>query len=383
MPSRKRMKTNYPGVFYIDGISSNGATEKIYYARYRKNSKMIEEKVGRHIRNNMTPARASKIRTMKIDGEKLSNQEQRKAENASLDIWTVDRLWKEYKSTAYIKSINTDEGRYNKHIKPSFGIKEPKQISPFEVDRIKISLSKTLKPQTVKHVLVLLQRIVNFGVNRRLCESIGFKIQMPKFDNQKTEDLSPGQLNNLLKAIEEEKHIQAANFMKMVLFTGMRRGELFRLKWSDVDFEKGFITIRDPKGVKKQIIPLNHAARKLLHNYPRTESEYVFPGRDGKQLTNIYRPVDRIKKRARLPKDFRPLHGLRHVFASMLASSGQVDMYTLQKLLTHKSPQMTQRYAYLRDETLKRASNLVGKLINQAVNENQDKKVVNIDDYEK
>jgi len=41
--------------------------------------------------------------------------------------------------------------------------------------------------------------------------------------------------------------------------------------------------------------------------------------------------------------------GLRHVYASMLASSGQVDMYTLQKLLTHKSPAMTQRYAHLRD----------------------------------
>ncbi len=79
-----------------------------------------------------------------------------------------------------------------------------------------------------------------------------------------------------------------------------------------------------------------------------------------------------------LPKDFRPLHGLRHVFASMLASSGQVDMYTLQKLLTHKSPLMTQRYAHLRDDTLKRASNLAGDLINQAVNSNGElKKVVN------
>jgi integrase len=53
----------------------------------------------------------------------------------------------------------------------------------------------------------------------------------------------------------------------------------------------------------------------------------------------------------------------------MLASSGQVDMYTLQKLLTHKSPQMTQRYAHLRDETLKKASNLAGNLINKAIAE--------------
>ncbi len=46
------------------------------------------------------------------------------------------------------------------------------------------------------------------------------------------------------------------------------------------------------------------------------------------------------------------MHGLRHVYASMLASSGKVDMYVLQKLMTHKSPKMTQRYAHLRDDAL-------------------------------
>ena len=51
----------------------------------------------------------------------------------------------------------------------------------------------------------------------------------------------------------------------------------------------------------------------------------------------------------------------------MLASSGQVDMYTMQKLLTHKSPLMTQRYAHLRDETLKQASYLMEELVEQAI----------------
>jgi integrase len=64
------------------------------------------------------------------------------------------------------------------------------------------------------------------------------------------------------------------------------------------------------------------------------------------------------------------MHGLRHTFASMLASSGQVDLYTLQKLLTHKTAAMTQRYAHLRDDALRRASNLASDLIGQAVNGN-------------
>ena len=52
----------------------------------------------------------------------------------------------------------------------------------------------------------------------------------------------------------------------------------------------------------------------------------------------------------------------------MMASSGQVDMYTLQKLLTHKSAAMTQRYAHLRDDALRRASDLAGDLLTQVTN---------------
>jgi hypothetical protein len=51
----------------------------------------------------------------------------------------------------------------------------------------------------------------------------------------------------------------------------------------------------------------------------------------------------------------------------MLASSGKVDLYTLQRLLTHKSPQMTQRYAHLRDETLRKGADLAGMLVAEAV----------------
>jgi len=149
----------------------------------------------------------------------------------------------------------------------------------------------------------------------------------------------------------------------------MRRGELLKLKWDDIDFERGFIHIRGPKGGKDQTIPLNQSARVVLENHPHNDdSPYVFPGRQGKQRSDFKKPVNRIKERAGLPQDFRPLHGLRHTYASMLASSGQVDLYTLQKLLTHKSPLMTQRYAHLRDEALRRASDLAGDLIGQAVN---------------
>jgi len=366
MPKIKRKKTKYPGVFYIEVKSPSGKPEKIYYIRYRKNGKMYEEKAGRQYQDDMTPARASKIRAMKIDGEILPNTEERKRRR-----WTINALWEEYVSVTESKGLMTDKGRFLNYIGPVFGDKVPGEINAIEVDRLKRQLLERLKPQTVKHVLGLLKRIVNFGVSRRLCEGLNFKIEMPKVDNLKTEDLTPEQLRNLLDSINQDPDVQARNLMLLALYTGMRRGELFRLKWEHIDFNRGFIRIIGPKGGKDQEIPLNDSARKVLEEHPRSDSEYVFPGKGGKQRVDFKKPINRIKRRAGLPKDFRPLHGLRHVYASMLASSGEVDLYTLQKLLTHKSPLMTQRYAHLRDEALKRASNLAGRLINAAAGEDE------------
>ncbi len=190
-------------------------------------------------------------------------------------------------------------------------------------------------------------------------------------------------MTRLLKAIEKDSNIQAGNMMRMALFTGMRRGEMFKLKWKDINFERGFIKLIDPKGGPDQKIPLNDATKGLLESHLRTRSRFVFPGRGGRQRTDIKHQVNRIKEAAGLPKDFRALHGLRHVYASMLASSGEVDLYTLQKLLTHKGPLMTQRYAHLRDEALKRASALAGNIIEQASKKKEDQKVVNLEDHKK
>ena len=377
MPTLKRIKTNYPGVFYIEGTSTTGKPEKIFYIRYRRDGKMIEEPAGRQFQNDMTPARAARIRAEKIAGKKLSRKEVR--EEAAAINWTIDRLWQEYIGPKPdTKGFRTDRYRYQKFLQATFGAKEPKDLSQIMVHRLRINLSKTLSAKTVKNVLELLERIVNFGIKKGLAPGLGFKIEFPRVNNLRTEDLTPEQLSNLLTAINEDHDIHAGNFMKMALVTGMRRSELFKLQWQHIDFDKGFIHIIGPKGGKDQTIPLNQSARNILENHPRTDSPFVFPGRGGGQRVEIRRPIDRIRKAAELPKDFRPLHGLRHTFAPMLASSGEVDLYTLQKLLTHKTPAMTQRYAHLRDETLRRASDLAGDLISQAINGNQTK-TINLD----
>ena len=374
----------YPGVYYIDGKAiGTGKPDKIFYIRYRKDGKAIEEKAGRASQNNMTFAKAARIRLNRIEGRELPNTEKREAEEAAkvaeAGRYTISKLWTAYtEAKPNLKGIVTDKNRFENYLDPAFGKKEPAELIPLDVDRLRLKLLKTKSPGTVKNVMELLRRIINYGVNKQLCQGPGFRIEMPKVNNIKTEDLSPKQLKKLLKAIEKDDHEQAGDMMLMALYTGMRRGELFRLEWRDIDKDRGFILIRDPKGGIDQTIPLNDAARDVLDNHPKRKgSPFIFPGRGGKQRTDVNKAVGKIKKAAGLPAGFRALHGLRHVYASMLASSGQVDLYTLQKLMTHKSPLMTQRYAHLRDEALKQASNLAGSIVADLTKE---KKVVNMTD---
>ncbi|WP_027188920.1 tyrosine-type recombinase/integrase [Paucidesulfovibrio longus] len=150
--------------------------------------------------------------------------------------------------------------------------------------------------------------------------------------------------------------------IKFAFFTGFRRVEVFGLRWDNVSMERGCVRLVDTKGGKDSVLPLNSGAmdalRESLKLFGPSFSPYAFPGKSGKERKDIRTAWDRAKMSAGIAPDFR-FHGLRHNFASHLASSGQVSMLALQRLLTHKSPQMTQRYAHLLDEELRRSVELM------------------------
>lgn len=124
MPKNERVKTSYPGVFFVMGKASNGRPEKIYYIMYRRGGRLIEEKVGRQYQSDMTPSRAAAVRTKRIEGA-VSNQERR--EEAAAIKWTIDRLWQEYIGPKPdTKGFRTDRYRYQKFLQATFGAKNPK-----------------------------------------------------------------------------------------------------------------------------------------------------------------------------------------------------------------------------------------------------------------
>lgn len=381
MASRKRQSVvGYAGVYFIEVARVAGyGMEKVYYIRYRKQGKLIEEKVGGQYRDNMTAAKAASIRGQRMEGKDATNEEKRAAVRAAKveedSRYSFNKLWSLFEEAKSAnRTVKDDRIRYNLHIAPSLGTKSIPELTVHDIDKLRVKLERAGKsPQTVKHVLTLIKRMLNFALRRGYVESIPgtLHITMPTVDNKVTENLTAEQVQKLLQALDEEADQVQASIVRLALFTGMRRSALLNLEWGDLDFERGFITLRGDvaKKQKTETIPMNDQARAILNGLPQTKSPYVFPGRyDDKPRGNISPMLKRVREKVGLPESFRPLHGLRHSFASWLASSGQVSMYELQKLLTHSSPQMTQRYAHLHDDALKKASGVASTLFSAAQN---------------
>ena len=232
----------------------------------------------------------------------------------------------------------------------------------------RMRLKRNYAPATIKHVIVLIKRVYNWAIDMDLYlgENPASKIKLPKLNNEITECLSKAEISRLLKTLDHWVNQRAALLVKFALYTGMRRGEIFHLKWEDVNLDDGLVYLKDTKGGKDNYLPISDEAIKVLRKakrlLPNPDCPYVFPNRYGNKRTNIGNIWTRMKRAANLPKNFR-FHGLRHTYASYLASSGKVSPYVLQKLLTHKTSQMTQRYAHLFDETLREGANLLPSLL--------------------
>jgi len=359
MPRQIRVSTEYSGVYFVKLANQ----DQSFFIRYKRNGKSVEEKAGRS-NQGWNAEKAYQLRTERMsETSAAGNELQSNSDSHLQQDWTFSKIFSEYlRLRNKLKGRANDIYRFKNYLEKEFANITPSCVTQDDIERFKYNLqNRELKPATIRHVLELLRRLANFAAKNNLCSGLSFKIQMPKVENYKTEELTNAQLQKLMQVLEEESDIQVSNLVRLALYTGMRRGELFNLNWGDIDFYNKTITvISDNKG-DQPTIPLNEMAEKVLVEHAHTEkgSKFVFPGRGGKKRTECKRPLLRIREKAGLPDDFRILQGLRHVYASMLVSSGKVDLETLQSLLTQKSPLMTQRYAHLLDESRTNSENII------------------------
>jgi integrase len=144
------------------------------------------------------------------------------------------------------------------------------------------------------------------------------------------------------------------------LNTGMRRGELFDLKWSAVNFDTKTITVAGAttKTSDTRHIPMNKETIGVLEAWKKqvSKSPYVFPGQGGGRFEDVKSAWLKLLERAQID-GFR-WHDMRHDFASRLVMAG-VPLNTVRDLLGHADIKMTLRYAHLAPETKAAAVELI------------------------
>ena len=353
----------------LDAVACSKCGKK--FSRGKKYRVCVSHKGERVTRvvDNLTIARGAEVDIKADLQRKEFDIKDHKAEEKPL---TLGELWeKHYAPWAqeHKKSWNNDLHYYLKHIEPRFAKKPLEEITALDIERMKLELKKGLtsrgKPysaQTIKHQIVIIRRLFNLAVKWGLYSGANpvTAVQVPKVDNQKTEFLTDEEADRLLKTLEEWPCRESAAFVKFAMFSGLRRGEIIKLTWNDLDFERGMVTLRDPKGGKTQTVPLSNEALSAVRELD-IAGEHVFPGKSGGERYDFKGPWQRIRKAAELPEDFR-FHGLRHHFASTLVSNG-VDLAVVKELLTHKDMATTQRYAHLAPDAVKRAALRSGELL--------------------
>ncbi len=192
-------------------------------------------------------------------------------------IPSLDEVWAKYLPYAKEKkkSWRTDAYYYKAHIQPKFGSKRLDNITPFDLEKLRIELHKTktrrgdyFKPATIKHILIIIRRLYNLAIKWGMYhgENPVSKITLPKVDNEVVRYLTPEEQDRLLRTLDNWPCRESACFVRFAMLTGLRRSELFRLKWEDIDFTKKLITIKGPKGGKTVTILFPQRLLRFLKN---------------------------------------------------------------------------------------------------------------------
>lgn len=267
---------------------------------------------------------------------------------------------------------------------PAFNAKRLDAVTPFEVERwrsgrLKAGISKS----TTNRDLNTLKAALRLAVRWRLLDAYALAdVKAAKVDTaSRVRFLTPDEESRLRKALDARDEArraerQRANVWRrersydewptygtytdhltpivlLALNTGLRRGELFNLRWRDVDLGGAVLTV-EGEGAKSNLtrhVPLNSEAVMVLRTWRGTPAPaadaHVFPGVDGARLEDIKKGWLPLVKAAALTAF--TFHDLRHSFASKLVMAG-VDLNTVRELLGHADLAMTIRYAHLAPE---------------------------------
>jgi len=346
----------YPGVYVNEHTTRKhmGQPDECYYICYRYRKKLKWEKIG-WASEGYTPAYAENIRAERIRTKRHGDDLPKKKGTPPTFKNTGDQYikWLEANRTG---NTGPDVSRYNNHLLPALGKLALDEITTERLESLKTSLQEDLSPQTVKHVLSLVRRIINRAITQRQWTGGNpvSRVDMPRVNNRRVRFLSYEDARTLLNALKERSPL-VHDMALLSLHCGLRLGEVTGLQPQHIDLASGIIHVMDSKnGTSRAAYPTADVSAMLSGRIKGlAANEYVFQDRrhDGR-ITGISASFDRVVESLGLNNgvtDRRQrvvYHTLRHTYASWLVMQG-TSIMVVKELLGHKSLAMTERYSHL------------------------------------
>lgn len=171
----------------------------------------------------------------------------------------------------------------------------------------------------------------------------------PTIKNDRTRFLSDDERNRLLNECKQSTSQYLHTCVVLAISTGMRKSELMKLEWKDVNLKEGFLILHETKNGERRRVTLSGYALELLNQHAKQQNNegLLFPSKNNSNLPiDLRSPWENALERAGID-DFH-WHDLRHSTASYLAMNG-ASLVEVAKILGHKTLAVTHRYAHLSD----------------------------------
>lgn len=251
------------------------------------------------------------------------------------------------------------------HLKEFFRAeRQLSDIMPSDIEGYKLHRRRQVSGATVNRELALLKRMFNLAIDWDLYLSSN-PLRKVKF----FQEVNTG--FRVLSSEEESRLLAKATpaIQDIVLYalnTGSRIGEIFSLRWQNVDLAGGLINVFSPKTQKVRVVPINSEARRILEFWALgRKNEFVFYNqKTGEPFVDLDAGLELACKNAGIAGV--TWHTLRHTFASRLLERG-VDIMTVKELLGHSTVTVTMRYTHSNlDSKVAAVGKLAGNCYNPA-----------------
>lgn len=276
-----------------------------------------------------------------------------------LDTWLNDYKKMDLRQTTW----ESYEYIARLHIKPELGAMHIQSLRPDDLQKLyRRKAESDLSTRTVRYIHTIINSAMKQAVkNQLILRNPAEATTPPKLEQKNVTAMGKGDIDNFLITLDtltDSRLKRIAPAFKILLGTGLRRGELLGLRWRNIDsdnrkikIEQGLVATKgvmwayqDPKtDLSKNEIPMSEYVASVLQPHyinmalegNAAEDKPVFCTKKGTPIIpkNFNRTYYSLRKKAGISEDIN-LHALRHTFATMLLECG-VSLKEIQELLRH------------------------------------------------